>query len=78
VSLGRTVHDLGVGAAPSLRTSGWFVSGTRMVRDGAEGLLLCEKNTKTQSRVNTVEEESFRGCFGVSKPPGVSLIARDH
>jgi hypothetical protein len=33
----------GVGATPSLRTSGRLVPGARTVRDGANGLLLCSR-----------------------------------
>jgi hypothetical protein len=37
---GRTVRGLGAGAAPSLRTSGRFVSMARTARNGAESRVL--------------------------------------
>ena len=35
-----TVRDLGAGATPSLRMSGWSARGARTVRDDTEGRLL--------------------------------------
>jgi hypothetical protein len=40
-ALDRTIRDLGLGAAPSLCTPKWSASRTQMIRDGAEGHLLC-------------------------------------
>jgi hypothetical protein len=44
----------------------------------AQRVFFSVKTPKTLPEVDTVEEESSKGCFGVGKPPGTSLIARDH
>jgi hypothetical protein len=69
----RTVRspepDLGAGADPPLHASGQSVP-----RAGLSAMGKDLKNPRTRLQVDPVEEESSRGCSGIGRPPGASLI----
>jgi hypothetical protein len=68
------VRDLGAGAAPSLRTSGQFVSGAQTVRDDVEGRLLHYRHRSRLSGATPSGRRDPRVCFGVDRPPKTSLV----
>jgi hypothetical protein len=66
VALGRTVRDLGAGAAPSLRLFGRSASGARMVRDGAEGFLRNRPRSRLSRRTPSGRIDP-KVCLGVGR-----------
>jgi hypothetical protein len=68
------VQDLGIGVAPSLRTSGRSVPGARMVRDGAEDCLLCSRPRSRLPGGTPSERTDARVCLGIGRPPKTPLV----
>lgn len=71
---GQTVHDLGVGAAPFLRTSEWSLFGAQTVCDGAESRILCSRPRSRLPRGTLSERRDPRMCLGFGRPPNTSLV----
>jgi hypothetical protein len=77
----RTVCDTGpdgprpgVGATPPLCTSGRSAPRARIVRDGAEGLLLCSRPRSRLLGGTPSGRRDPRVCLGVGRPPKTPLI----
>jgi hypothetical protein len=70
----RTVRDLAAGVSPPLRTSRRSTSGARMVRDGADGLLLRSSPRSRLPRGTTPGRRDTRVCLGVGRPPKTPLV----
>jgi hypothetical protein len=71
---GRTVRDLGVGAAPLLRTSGRSVPGTRTVHDGTERHLLHSRPKSHLSGWTPSRKRDHRVCLRVGRPSKTTLV----
>jgi hypothetical protein len=71
---GRTVRDLGAGAAPSLCMSGWSAPEARTVRDGTEGRLLRRRPRSRLPGWTPSGRRDPRVCLGVGRPPKTSLV----
>jgi hypothetical protein len=68
------VHDLGIGAAPSLCTSGRSVPVARMVHDGAEDCLLCSRPRSRLPGWTPSERRDTRVCLGIGRPSKTPLV----
>jgi hypothetical protein len=66
------VHNLGVGAAPSLRISRRSALEARAVRDGAEGRLL--RSRPKSHLLGPSGRRDLRVCLGVSRSPNTPLV----
>jgi hypothetical protein len=68
------VRDLGIGAAPSLRTSKRSAPRARTVRNGIEGRLLHSKPRSCPSRETPSGRRDHRVCLGVGRLPKMPLV----
>jgi hypothetical protein len=71
---GRTVHDLGTGAAPPLCMFGLSVHGARTVRDDAESRLLRSRPRSRLPGGTLSGRRDSRVCLGIGKPPKTPLV----
>jgi hypothetical protein len=72
--LGRTVHDLGTRAAPSLRTSGRSALGAQTVRNAAKGRLLRSRPRSRLPGGTPLVRRNHRVCLEIDKPLKTPLI----